>query len=401
MPRTYTPQGRREVKPHCALCNTPLNEANGSKEHVIPNALGGRKAIRKFICKQCNNTTGATWDNELAAQLQPLCTMLNIRRFRGRNQPVTVETVKNEKYLLRPDGSLTIPKTVLSEQNLGDDLTQLKIRVRSIKELKKMIPGLKRKYPKLDINKVIGQAASGLSEKEYFQDPWSVSLQFGGNLAGRSIVKSCLALAYEAGLHIKDCEHAKSYLVSNGDPCFGYYNETDVVTNRPARVFFHCIFVCGDPSSRQILGYAEYFGYQRIVACLSSNYDGDRFSCCYAIDPVTGRKLNIDVHLNFTSEDISAIYAYEKVGNDKMRTALSSLLRTCKERSTKASIAHAVEDAMGFASSNCGVQPGEMLSDEQVENLIGLVQSRLEPFMRHLYFSRTFSPEDLRNIAIK
>ncbi len=246
------------------------------------------------------------------------------------------------------------------------------------------------------------QAVSGLSEKEYLRDPLLISLQpLEGNLAGRSVIKSCLALAYEAGLHIDDCEHAKSYLVSDGEPCFGYYNETDVVTNRPTRVFFHCIFVSGDPTSGQVLAYAEYFGCQRIVACLSSDYDGDQVSRCCAIDPVTGQELDIDVHLNFTPEDIDAIYAGKKVDNNELAMALSPLVETYQERSRNTSIAHAVKDAVEFAMAHCGVQPGETLSDEQIKNLIGLLQGRLEPFLLHLYYSRTFSPEDLRNIAIK
>ena len=396
MPMTYNPC---ENKPHCALCETPLDDANGSKEHVIPNAIGGRKSVRNFICKQCNDKTGATWDNELATQLRPLCTMLDIQRGRGENQSIVVETIKGEKLLLRPDGSMTIPRTVFSKSNIGN-MIRVSIQARSRQEAKKLIPGLKRSHAKLDVDKAISEI-SEWPENQRLQDPWFTSLDFGGNLAGRSVVKSCLALAYEAGLHIDDCEHAKNYLLSDGEPCFGYYNETDIVTNRPTRVFFHCIFVSGDPTSRQILAYAEYFGYQRIVACLSSDYDGDPFSCCYAIDPVTGQELDIDVHLNFTSEDIAAIYAYKKVDNNKMVMALSPLLETSGERRIKASITHAAKDAAEFAFANSGVQPGEIPSDEQIRNLTDLAWQRLEPFLPHLYSSRTFSPEDLRNIAIK
>ena len=128
------------------------------------------------------------------------------------------------------------------------------------------------------------------------------------------------------------------------------------------------------------MGYAEYFGHQRIVACLSSNYDGVRFTRCYAIDPLTGSELDIDVHLEFTPEDISAIYAYEKVNDDKVKVALESLLATWKKRDEKKAIAYAVRDALEFAIANCGAQPGETLSNEQVANLIRLVQDRLGTF---------------------
>ena len=34
----------------CAFCAKHLTESNASKEHVIPNAIGGRKTINNFIC---------------------------------------------------------------------------------------------------------------------------------------------------------------------------------------------------------------------------------------------------------------------------------------------------------------------------------------------------------------
>ena len=208
-----------------------------------------------------------------------------------------------------------------------------------------------------------------------------MTLEFGSELAGRSIIKSLLALVYDAKLHIGDCEHAKKYLLSSGEACFGYYNETDVVKNRPPGTFLHCIYICGDPKTKQLLGYAEYFGYQKIVACLSSNYNGLPFSHCYVIDPVTGVELDVDINLEFTPEDLSAIYADEKVDFNKLKLALGSLMATWKERDIRKAIEHAVKDAIEFAVTNCGARPREILSDEQISKLIRLVLERLEPFI--------------------
>lgn len=381
----------------CAFCKTPLNDGNDSKEHILPNAIGGRKTVRKFICKRCNSKTGEKWDKRLADQLQALCTMLDINRRRGDNQPVPIETVGGEQLLLHPDRSMARLKPAFSERN-PRNATEKTIQARSIQELKKMLPGWKRKYPNLDIEETLKKA---IPTQEYLQEPFHISLEFGGELTGRSIIKSCLALAHQAGLGIEDCEHARKYLLGDGEPCFGFYNETDVVRNRPPKVFFHCIFVCGDPESRQVLAYAEYFGYQRIVACLSSNYDGPHFSRCYAIDPLTGKELDLDIHLNFSPEEITAIYAYEKVNWENTKVALESLLATWREKDTKAAIADAAEDAFEYAFANCGAQLGEELSEKQVGYIADLVWERLEPFMIHLLSSRTFSEDELRDIEAK
>ena len=382
---------------YCALCETPLNDGNDSKEHIIPNAIGGRKTVRNFICKQCNSRTGEKWDKALADQLKPICTLLDIKRRHGDNQPVLVETVGGEQLLLHPDRSMTRLKPMFSDRNLGH-ATKRTIQARSIRELEKMLPGLKRKYPNLDIEEILKKATP---TQENLEEPIRISLEFGGDLVGRSIVKSCLSLAYQAGLGIEDCEHASNYLLEDGEPCFGFYNEADVVKNRPPKVFFHCIFVCGDPESRQTLAYAEYFGYQRIIACLSSSYDGPRFSQCYAVDPLTGKELDLDIQLDFTPEDITAIYAYEKVNWDNTKVAVESLLATWRERDIKASIADAAEDVVKFAIDNCGAQPGEELSEEQVGYIANLCWERLEPIILHLLCSRTFSEDELRDIELK
>src|SRR5580693_8848972 len=78
------------VSSNCALCNTPLTASNDSAEHVIANAIGGIWAIRGFICKPCNDTTGQNWDAELAAQLNGLCHFFAIKRDRGA---IPVETI--------------------------------------------------------------------------------------------------------------------------------------------------------------------------------------------------------------------------------------------------------------------------------------------------------------------
>lgn len=40
----------------CAVCGTSLVEENASREHVFPNAIGGRKKVRSFLCAACNNS---------------------------------------------------------------------------------------------------------------------------------------------------------------------------------------------------------------------------------------------------------------------------------------------------------------------------------------------------------
>ena len=157
-----------------------------------------------------------------------------------------------------------------------------------------MLIDLSRTRPDLNIEELLSQAT--LTE-EHLEEFLHLSHQLGGPFSGRSIIKTCLALAYDAGLSRNDCSHAIEYLVSDGHACFGYYNETDPVVLRPKNTPLHCVYVCADATSGLVLSYAEYFGFQKIVACLSSNYNGSTRENCYAVNPLTGEELKLEVEL--------------------------------------------------------------------------------------------------------
>ena len=397
MAEGYQSRQYRERSRACAFCAKPLINTNASKEHIFPNAIGGRKTVNNFTCRDCNKATGANWDKELVKQLRPLCTMLNIKRNSGRNQPFEVETINDRKLTVRPDGSMTIARPIFDESDLGDK-TAIKIQARNMKEFKRMVSDLQKKYPQIDVDEMLSHATY---EREYSAEPYKISIEFGKSLAGRSVVKSCLALAYDAGLNINRCEHAESYLLANGSACFGYFNEYDVVKNRPARTFFHCVHVCGDPARKQILAYVEYFGWQRIVACLSSTYIGKAFSHSYAIDPITGRELDLVIDLKIEPDEIQEIYAYKKVNYAEVKRALGALVEVWMDQDRERATANAVEAALQSACAECGAKEGDMLSERKAAEFARAVTGSLEPFLWHLVSGSMLSAEDMQKIERK
>ena len=90
----------------CALCETTITAENDSEEHLIPNALGGRRKVSGFLCRDCNSATGDSWDAELAKQLLPLCLLLDISRERGDPPGLRVATSAGERLTIGPNGTL-------------------------------------------------------------------------------------------------------------------------------------------------------------------------------------------------------------------------------------------------------------------------------------------------------
>ena len=294
---------------------------------------------------------GKEWDDELARQLNPLSNLLDIKRERGRPPTLVVDTLGGKRLKHRSDGHMTTDRYRVSERRFADKIS-VHVTAPSKRELKGHLRGRIRTYPHLEGVDLLEQATR---RSEYVADPMVIDLNFGGLQAGRSVVKSCVALAHVAGVRLSNLEQAREYLGGRDAPCFGYYNENDVVLNRPPRTFFHCVHVRGDEGSGKILGYVELFGYQRMVILLSDSYSGRPFSKCYAVDPVAGREIDLAVELpDFNSEEIQAIYDYKKVDFEKTCTAVESLIEWYIEESSKREQARAVREAVDYAFKNCG-----------------------------------------------
>lgn len=63
---------------HCILCKIELSVGE-KPEHILLNALGGRKTTRDVLCSGCNNTMGVGPDKDFAESVAPLRTIANLK----------------------------------------------------------------------------------------------------------------------------------------------------------------------------------------------------------------------------------------------------------------------------------------------------------------------------------
>ena len=390
-------QGDKGSSAWCALCGTPLTGKDVTREHVFPNAIGGRKKVWNFLCVACNSTTGNEWDSELVEQLRPLCTMLNVSRERGENRRFDVESVGGKRLTLKPDGSMTIAEPRFEKEEV-DGGTAVKIQARTMRELRKMLAGLKKDHPEMDVDELMKQAEW---VRQYANEAYAVSLNVGGLVAGRSMIKSCLAMVYDAGLEIEHCEEAERFLLYGGPPCFQFYTERDLVRERPEKTFFHCVHVRGDPNRRQLIAYVEYFGSWRYLARLSKNYHGHAFSHCYAVDPLSGKEVNLDVMLEIEPGDYEEMNEGGSVDLGKVVSNLKVLMGAWREMDVERARSEAINDAVAFAWETCGIEEGEILSEEQTARLARAISDRLEPYLLHMILGSQLTEDDLRAIERK
>ena len=360
------------------MCGEAITAENDSKEHIIPNAIGGLKKVKGFLCHICNTDTGDEWDVELAKQLNPLSLFFSINRDRGTVPSQQFPTESGRSFVLNADGSLGLPKPKY-EKTTHENGVRISINARNMDEARKMLKGVARKYPQADIDDLLKNAKS---KSEYCDEYMQFNLSLGGLDAGRSLVKSTLTLIHSAGKNPFACEKALDFLKSeNAEPCFGYFYDKDLVQNRPVGVPIHCVYVEADPETKLIKAYVEYFGVLRVVCCLSNQYDGETYSCGYSLNPVTGEVVKLQINFDLGESEIRQAYGYEKYDPSVAKNAIDSVIGPALKTASEKEQNRVLENAVKFAFENCGAKYGEAISEEQHKKLVGLLLERLQPWL--------------------
>jgi hypothetical protein len=130
--------------------------------------------------------------------------------------------------------------------------------------------------------------------------------------------------------------------------------------------------------------YIEFFEAFRMVSCLSSEYNGDEFSNCYAINLIESKILDVKIDLNLSSSDIEAIYNYEKYSLEEVEDAFSEVISSHQRVSAKKEQERVVHEAVKYGFENCGAKEGEELSKIQTQKLSELVMEKMQQYLIHI-----------------
>jgi len=369
---------KSEPEKICALCPAILTAENFTREHIIPNSIGGRKKTTGFICNTCNNDCGKKWESVLAEQFLWFSLATGVKRENGNSPNLSVKTVEGENLLLRHDGSMTAAKPTYSEQEENGKI-KIKIQSRTKEEARKIVKGVVKKYPTVDFNESMDNF---IVEQSYLESPLAMELQFGGPDGGRSMVKTAFALASEYGISNRKCEKAIDYLKdSEVTPPFGFCYTVDLVKNRPVDEIFHCVAIRGLPKFRKLLGYVEYFNMARILVELSDEYDGDDIYHSYSIDPTTGIEADIEVDFNVDIEILKAILDGDGMPLDKYNEAANYILPIVLKKNFDRERNRVVVDAAKLAFETLGVEPDQNLPQEKNQEFINILMEQIKPFI--------------------
>ncbi len=362
---------------HCWICEEKITVANDTEEHVIPNSVGGRKKLKGFVCRACNSGTGHSWDKALSKQLHFLSMLFDVKRQRGKVAPFKTVTTAGEALTLRQGEPPTFTNPEVQVDFLPTGQKHYKVSARNMGEAKSIVESLARKNPELEVGEL-------RAIEFYPQGLFQHKLEFGGDEAGRSIVKSCAALASSLGLDAKSCSNAMAYLrEKNGEACFGYYTEADLVVGREKGSPFHCVAVEANPSTGLVLGYVEYFGAYRCVVCLGEKYSGTNIHGVYCVDPRTGREIQVGVNLKFNYQEIIDIYNYKRCHTSQAKAAFESVVGPAMQAANDAERDRVLRQAVERAFSACGAAENEVLTEEHIIRIAKRVAIEIAPYLAH------------------
>lgn len=184
--------GRMKI---CIFCPSPLDGAT-KPEHILQDALGGRKTTRSVVCSRCNNTFGAGIDKAFVEQFAGIRNLLQLRSGTGRSAPALRNIMAGrDKINIEGDGGIRLigsPFTIANGDRQGTKI--LEVRARSFEQIEALIPHMAAAcgVPEQRLRELISTSDATIVERR--PDPIRLNFAFGGSEAMRSVTKACLVL---------------------------------------------------------------------------------------------------------------------------------------------------------------------------------------------------------------
>ena len=285
----------------CVLCEAPLVGDARTREHVIPASLGGRRRTVKALCRECNSTTGHSWDAELERQLRPAALLVfphdhpcgrNHRRVAGAEGNVLIL-----KGGIR-GGAASPQVRVKTEAGRTELHISAPTRQRATQEIRRLIAA-----GRLPADREEEFISSIEREEATTRVDFTEGGSVGGPVAWDSMLKSMVTAGLLGELTWLDMLTAVLSLrgCGRGGPCL-MFRDSAVRLQGAANIplWRHCVHVETDMEERLVWGYVEYFGTWCAIAQLGKCYLGRPASWTYCADPVSGDDLTESVQVDLS-----------------------------------------------------------------------------------------------------
>lgn len=287
----------------CYYCDTELTKDNQSKEHIIPDALGG-KGFYSFdlLCQKCNKNLGSTVDHDLEEQVVFYADLINVPRDRKKEKLITGLTSQGEKIAY---GRGLIPKYEFNFEYPKGNIIKLfgDSEKDIIKIIRKKLTELKRKDNSIDIEKELAglrkEIRNGLIV--YFTNKFSIDYNkfvVGKSPFFRGVTKIAINYYLLNGgtkSHIQiPIEYLKGDYPSPIIADF-YYPRHYSIHQVEENEISHLIYLKGDANEGILYCYVELFNAHNSLVILNPFYNGENIEATYCYDYISKTKVNKEI----------------------------------------------------------------------------------------------------------
>ena len=285
----------------CWFCESQLTEANRSSEHVIHKRLGGRRTVNNFLCRRCNNQTGAKWDAALIESIKPWDYIAFSRDWHEADPPPTYDLANRSN---RHD-SVSGKETRTMYRGGGDSVVsmdgrELHIEIASQSEAQTLaiLRGIRRKFSiNHDKWEEMEKRASSRLHKispESRSIQTQVSIDFP--VASRAMVKSMLALACAEGMNREEFQRVLAHWRTDSHRYLGDLPDWEVLPLEE-RIDRRCVAISGSAETRVLFGFVDFCGALPWIVPLIVPYEGPPRHAAYAFDMKTGEEVNVSPNM--------------------------------------------------------------------------------------------------------
>lgn len=346
----------------CYLCGCELANKNESLEHIVPNALGGKLKSKALLCKKCNNNTG-NLEEHLCNSLVFFISALEVKRERGKIPTIRKETESGRKIFL--DAGLK-PR-IQTEFELKNGYINLSAP--NEEKAKQIILGLKKKYPKIDMEKIL----CGMEVSERYLDEgvgFDISLN---KFSLRAIVKSILNYALINNITIHNQGEYVDYINGkNDDVLLKMYNGASPYTYKEDIISL--VAIIKSRELHKIVGYLQFFGFYKFYLELDNDYNGDNEHIEY-IFYSDGNKEDINFDISSFEKEFDVIGDIEKLKED-----LSLILNKTMNLIGKKEVGRLIGKAIDEMQEKFPKEENPIITDEMINFLSFAVADKIAKF---------------------
>lgn len=273
-----------------------------------------------------------------------------------------------------------LAKPTVEESNL-DGQPFLSIVARDAKEMRMILKGYQKKYPGTNLESLVKNATH---TKEYLDEPLTFSMEIGGEMAFRSVVKTainCYLLKGGTQEHIK---HLVPYLRGNETLQIAWIHyPTDILYSPDSEAITHIIRIVGCSKEGILYAYIELFNAYNYLVVLNDEYKGEALDVTYAFDVFKLHEVQANVPISYSRTQVLEFIRNaprEYVENFKHR--FNWILAVAKQRGNRKHLDSLLDQAWKeFFEKHPECTE---LNEADIANISRIVASKVVPFLARL-----------------